>query len=69
MSEKWWGTAIVFLLLVAVLLTGCGGAPEPSPTPVLAAPTPALPSRSMGGAVTASGEVVAYLVPSQIIKF
>jgi len=59
MSEKLWGTAIVFLLLVGVLLTGCGGAPEPSPTPVLTAPTPALPSRSMGGAVTASGEVVA----------
>jgi HlyD family secretion protein len=58
-SEKLWGFAIVFLLLIAVLLTGCGGAPEPSPTPVLPAPTPALPSRSMGGAVTASGEVVA----------
>ena len=59
MSEKWWKTAIILLLLVTVLLTGCGGAPEPSPTPVLAAPTPALPSRSTGGAVTASGEVVA----------
>jgi len=59
MSEKWWGTAIILSLLVAVVLTGCGGAPEPSPTPVLAPPTPALPSRSMGGAVTASGEVVA----------
>jgi HlyD family secretion protein len=59
MSDKWWGTAIVFLLLVAVLLTGCGGAPEPSPTPVLTAPTPALPSRSSGAAVTASGEVMA----------
>ena len=59
MSEKLWGTAIVFLLLIAVLLTGCGGSPEPSPTPVLPAPTSALPSRSMGGAVTASGEVVA----------
>jgi len=57
MSEKWWGTAIVFLLLIAVLLTGCS--PEPSPTPVLPAPTSALPSRSMGGGVTASGEVVA----------
>jgi HlyD family secretion protein len=59
MSEKWWGTAIILLLLIAVLLTGCGGAPEPSPTPVLTAPTPALPSRSVGGGVTASGEVVA----------
>jgi HlyD family secretion protein len=59
MNERWWATAIVLLLLIAVLLTGCGGAPEPSPTPVLQAPTPALPSRSMGGAVTASGEVVA----------
>jgi HlyD family secretion protein len=59
MSEKWWATAIVFLLLIAVLLTGCGGAPGPSPTPVLTVPTPAPPSRSMGGAVTASGEVVA----------
>ena len=59
MSGKWWGTAIILLLLVAVLLTGCGGAPEPSPTPGLTAPTPALPSRSTGAAVTASGEVVA----------
>lgn len=59
MSEKWWGTAIILLLLVAVLLTGCGGAPEPSPTPLLTAPTPALPSRSSGVAVTASGEVMA----------
>jgi HlyD family secretion protein len=59
MSGKWWGTAIILLLLVAVLLTGCGGAPEPSPTPVLTAPTPALPSRSTGARVTASGEVVA----------
>ena len=59
MSEKWWGTAIIPLLLVAVVLTGCGGAPEPSPTPVLTAPAPALPSRSSGAAVTASGEVMA----------
>jgi HlyD family secretion protein len=59
MSGKWWGTAIILLLLVAVLLTGCGGAPEPSPTPVLTAPTPALPSRSTGASVTASGQVVA----------
>ncbi len=59
MSERWWGTAIILLLLLAVLLTGCGGATEPSPTPVLTAPTPALPSRSIGGAVTASGEVMA----------
>jgi len=59
MSERWWGTAIILLLLVAVLLTGCGGAPEPSPTPVLTAPAPALPSGSSGAAVTASGEVMA----------
>ena len=59
MSVKWWGTAIILLLLVAVLLTGCGGAPEPSPTPVLTAPAPALPSGSSGAAVTASGEVMA----------
>jgi HlyD family secretion protein len=59
MSEKLWGTAIVFLLLISMLLMGCGGGPEPSPTPVLAAPTPALPSRSGGRVVIASGEVVA----------
>jgi len=52
------GIAVV-LLLIATFLAGCGGTPQPSPTPVLPAPTPVLPSRSVGGAVTASGEVVA----------
>jgi HlyD family secretion protein len=56
MVRKWW---VLILLLVVVLMAGCGGESEPSPTPVLTAPTPALPSRSSGAAVTASGEVVA----------
>jgi HlyD family secretion protein len=59
MRGKEWVAAILLLSLAAVFLTGCGGAPEPSPTPLLTPPTPVLPSRSMGGAVTASGEVVA----------
>jgi len=59
MTGRRWGVAIVLLLLFGVFATACGGSPQPSPTPVLTAPTPALPSRSMGGAVTASGEVVA----------
>jgi HlyD family secretion protein len=49
----------VLLLLIAMFLAGCGGAPQASPTAVLTAPTPVLPSRSVGGAVTASGEVTA----------
>ena len=59
MTGRRWGIAIVLLLLLGVFATACGGSPQPSPTPVLTAPTPALPPRSMGGAVTASGEVVA----------
>ncbi|MGB9300008.1 MAG: biotin/lipoyl-binding protein, partial [Anaerolineae bacterium] len=59
MTGRRWGIAIVLLLLLGVFATACGGAPQPSPTPLLTAPTPALPSRSVGGAVTASGEVVA----------
>jgi len=59
MTGRRWGLATVLVLLLGVFATGCGGAPEPSPTPVLTAPTPALPSRSARGAVTASGEVVA----------
>jgi HlyD family secretion protein len=47
------------ILLLAVLVAGCGQAPEASPTSVLPAPTPGLPPRSTAGAVTASGEVVA----------
>jgi HlyD family secretion protein len=58
MRGKAWGI-VVLLLLLTVLATGCGQAPAPSPTPLLSAPTPVLPSRSTGGAVTASGEVVA----------
>jgi HlyD family secretion protein len=57
MTGRRWGPAVVLLLMLSALATGCGRAPEPSPTPVLAAPTPVLPSRSVGGAVTASGEV------------
>jgi HlyD family secretion protein len=49
----------VLILLMAVFLAGCGGTTQVSPTTVLPAPTPVLPSRSVGGAVTASGEVVA----------
>jgi HlyD family secretion protein len=49
----------VLLLLMAMFLAGCGGAPQASPTAVLPAPTPVLPSRSVGGTVTASGEVTA----------
>jgi HlyD family secretion protein len=59
MRAKGWTSAILLLFLAALFLTACGGAPEPSPTPLLTPPTPVLPSRSMGGAVTASGEVVA----------
>jgi len=59
MTGRRWGVAIVLLLLFGVFATACGGSPGPSPTPLLTAPTPALPSRSVGGAVTASGEVVA----------
>jgi HlyD family secretion protein len=59
MRGKEWVAAILLLSLAVVFLTGCGGAAEPSPTPLLTPPTPVLPSRSMGGAVTASGEVVA----------
>jgi HlyD family secretion protein len=59
MRGKEWVAAILLLSLAAVFLSGCGGAAEPSPTPLLTPPTPVLPSRSVGGAVTASGEVVA----------
>ena len=59
MTVRRWGLATVLVLLLGVFATACGGSPQPSPTPVQTAPTPALPSRSMGGAVTASGEVVA----------
>jgi len=58
MIGKRCGIAIL-LLLLAILVAGCGRTPEPSPTPLLTPLTPALPSRSTGGAVTASGEVVA----------
>jgi HlyD family secretion protein len=58
MSGKRCGIAVLFVLL-ALLVAGCARTPEPSPTRVLPPPTPALPSRSTGGAVTASGEVVA----------
>jgi HlyD family secretion protein len=58
MTGRRWGLAIAFLLAFGVFATACGGAPQPSPTPVLPAVTPALPSRSAGGGVTASGEVV-----------
>jgi HlyD family secretion protein len=58
MRGQAWGT-VVLLLSLTVLATGCGQGPAPSPTPLLSAPTPVLPSRSTGGAVTASGEVVA----------
>ncbi|MCJ7620255.1 MAG: efflux RND transporter periplasmic adaptor subunit [Anaerolineae bacterium] len=59
MTGRRWGIASVLLLLLGVFATACGGAPQPSPTPVLTAPTPALPSRSTGSTVAASGEVVA----------
>ena len=59
MTVRRWGLATVLVLLLGVFATACGGSPQPSPTPVLTAPTPALPSRSGGSAVTASGEVVA----------
>ena len=59
MTGRRWGLATVLVLLLGVFATACGGSPQPSPTPVLTAPTPALPSRSGGSAVTASGEVVA----------
>ena len=58
MTGKRCGIAVL-LLLLAILVAGCGRTPEPSPTPLLPPPTPALPSRSTGGAVTASGQVVA----------
>ena len=59
MTGRRWGVAVVLLLLLGVIATACGGSPQPSPTPVITAPTPALPSRSSGATVTASGEVVA----------
>jgi len=59
MTGRRWVVAVVLLLLLGVFATACGGSPEPSPTPALTAPTPALPSRAVGGVVTASGEVVA----------
>jgi HlyD family secretion protein len=58
MTRRRWGVGIAVLFLLGTLSAGCGGAPRPSPTSVLPAATPALPSRSVGGAVTASGEVV-----------
>jgi multidrug efflux pump subunit AcrA (membrane-fusion protein) len=58
MTGKRWGTAVLLFSLVA-LVVGCGPAAQPSPTSVLPAATPVLPSRSTTGAVTASGEVVA----------
>ncbi len=58
MTGRGRGVAVLFLL-IAMFLAGCGGTPQVSPTAVLPAPTPVLPSRSVGGAVTASGEVVA----------
>ena len=59
MTGRHWGLAMVLVLLFGVFATACGGSPQPSPTPLLTPLTPALPSRSTGGAVTASGEVVA----------
>jgi len=58
MTGRHWGLAMVLVLLFGVFATACGGSPQPSPTPLLTPLTPALPSRSTGGAVTASGEVV-----------
>jgi HlyD family secretion protein len=57
MTGRRWGVAILLLLLLGVWATGCGGPPQPSPTPVLPVLSPVLPSRSVGGGVTASGEV------------
>lgn len=58
MTGRRWAIAIILLLLFGGFATGCGGAPQPSPTPVLPAATQALPRRSAGAGVTASGEVV-----------
>ena len=58
MTGRRWGLAIALLLTLGVLATACGGAPQPPPTPVLPAVTPASSPRSVGGGVAASGEVV-----------
>ncbi len=53
MNKRW----IVSALLLATALVGCGPTPTPLPTPIATAPPPGA-ARSIGGPVTASGEIV-----------
>jgi HlyD family secretion protein len=48
---------VIILLLVAALV-GCRRSPTPTPTPIATAPPPGVGARSIGGTVSASGEVV-----------
>jgi HlyD family secretion protein len=59
MASKWWGITLLLLSLTMVLAAGCGQASQPEPTPVATALPTTVASRPSGGAVTASGEVVA----------
>ncbi len=56
MVRKWW---VLILLLVAVLVAGCGGRSEPTPVVIATAPPSAPGAYSGGPTVSASGEVVA----------
>jgi len=56
MVRKWW---VLIMLLVVVLMAGCGGRSEPTTVPIATAPPSAPGAYSGGPTVSASGEVVA----------
>lgn len=62
MASKWWAVTLVTLLAAVAVITGCGNAPEPEPTPLISSqepPAASQPSGFSGSGVTASGKLVA----------